>query len=241
MNAISQGQIQYAMTHMNACAEPCFYAPAFHTFIARPYLAHLCYGARGVGSFKLRKRIPRKQNLSFRRPEARATEVEEADWVFVDVDIKGVDNPDDEYRLLKAQVEDDAVRVVRAALKDAPAEVSVVLCTDDFIRALNKKYRGKDTATDTLSFPQGDEVVLGDIVISVDRAKVQAAERNYRVIDEVRVLLVHSLLHLLGYDHEASQAGFVDMARAEEKLISQVGWKGCGLCSTVDMKTRTFH
>ena len=96
------------------------------------------------------------------------------------------------------------------------AEVSVTFCDNEYIRKLNKKYRGIDKATDVLSFPLYDNgefdmgecisgAVLGDIVISLERAKEQASEIGNPYIGEVAFLTVHSMLHLLGYDHERSE------------------------------------
>jgi probable rRNA maturation factor len=86
------------------------------------------------------------------------------------------------------------------------AELSIVLVSDAQIRRLNKLYRNKDKPTDVLSFPIGEKVngwlILGDIVISVDTAKKQAQELGYSLEEELKRLLVHGLVHLLGYDHE---------------------------------------
>ncbi len=98
---------------------------------------------------------------------------------------------------------------------DYPAEVSVTLCSAEYIRSLNKKYRGIDRPTDVLSFPIYEDgefpreeclpaAMLGDIVISIPRAKEQAAELGNSFMRELAFLTVHSMLHLLGYDHERS-------------------------------------
>ena len=99
---------------------------------------------------------------------------------------------------------------------DQSVEVSVTLCDNEYIRKLNGKYRNKDTATDVLSFPlydfseecepllEGEPVMLGDIVISLERAREQARELGNSFLHEVAFLTVHSMLHLLGYDHERS-------------------------------------
>ncbi len=95
------------------------------------------------------------------------------------------------------------------------AEVSVTLCDEEYIREKNKKYRGIDKPTDVLSFPLYDNgefdasecafgVMLGDVIISVPRAKEQAKEIGNSFLQEVAFLTVHSVLHLLGYDHERS-------------------------------------
>ncbi len=90
-------------------------------------------------------------------------------------------------------------------------EVSIVLTDDDGIRVLNAEWRGLDQATDVLSFPQFDLPVprnapcLGDVVISVETARRQAQELGNSLTDEMVILLVHGLLHLLGEDHEAPE------------------------------------
>ena len=124
----------------------------------------------------------------------------------------------------------DAAALLAAALPDEPdAELSLVLCSDAHIRELNRTWRDRDTATDVLSFPQDDPVVLGDLVISLEAAERQAAERGWDRGTEVRILLVHGLLHLLGYDHETGPADFAEMAAAERKLLDRLGWTGAGL------------
>jgi probable rRNA maturation factor len=85
-------------------------------------------------------------------------------------------------------------------------ELSIALVSDTQIKRLNKLYRNKDKPTDVLSFPIGEKVedwlILGDIVISVDTAKRQAQELGHSLEEELKRLLVHGLVHLLGYDHE---------------------------------------
>ena len=90
------------------------------------------------------------------------------------------------------------------------AELSILLCDDDTIRALNREYRGHDVPTDVLAFPmwEGDAPspnpsVLGDVVISVPTAARQAAEHDRPIVVEVTFLLAHGLLHLVGYDHQS--------------------------------------
>lgn len=95
------------------------------------------------------------------------------------------------------------------------AELSVTFCDNAYIHALNRKFRGVDRPTDVLSFPLYEDgnfdmteciggAVLGDVVISLERAAEQAAELGHSVVREVAFLTVHSVLHLLGYDHERS-------------------------------------
>ena len=110
------------------------------------------------------------------------------------------------------------------------AEVSVTFTDNEGIHALNREYRNVDRPTDVLSFPlsdgedydtDGDAVLLGDIVISLERAQTQAEEYGPSFEREVAFLTVHSMLHLLGYDHETSPEDERDMfARQDEILIS---------------------
>ncbi|WOL19666.1 hypothetical protein Cni_G28468 [Canna indica] len=114
-------------------------------------------------------------------------------------------------------------------------ELSVLLCDDDFIQKLNKEWRDIDQATDVLSMsqhiPELDLPILslGDVVISLETAVRQAHERGYTLLDEIRILMVHGLLHLLGFDHEISLEAEVEMEKVEELIIRNLGWTGKGL------------
>jgi probable rRNA maturation factor len=77
----------------------------------------------------------------------------------------------------------------------------IVLCSDYVIRKLNRDYRKKDRPTDVLSFPFGDDDLLGEIYISLQRAKIQARRYGLTYEEELKRLLIHGLLHLTGYDH----------------------------------------
>ena len=114
-----------------------------------------------------------------------------------------------------------------------PAEVSVTLCSAEYIRELNKTYRGKDSETDVLSFPlyeDGDfdpiecsvAATLGDIVISIERAKEQAKEIGNTFLEEIAFLVIHSMLHLLGYDHERSPEDDEAQCNAQREIIKTV-------------------
>ncbi|THF97525.1 hypothetical protein TEA_007746 [Camellia sinensis var. sinensis] len=119
-------------------------------------------------------------------------------------------------------------------------ELSVLLCNDEFIRKLNKEWRDEDHATDVLSMSQHVPelklpiLMLGDIVISVETAARQAEERGHTLIDEIRILLVHGLLHLLGFDHEISDEAEAEMEEEEELLLKSLGWKGKGLIQSAN-------
>ena len=144
----------------------------------------------------------------------------------VEVSCEGVDEA------LVGAVRRDAQALLEAA-RLGDCELSVVLCSDAHIQSLNAQWRGKDSPTDVLSFPMGDELVLGDLVVSLDTTARQARERGYADLDELRVLLVHGLLHLMGYDHETSDEDLAEMAEAERTLLERLEWKGEGLISAV--------
>ncbi len=114
------------------------------------------------------------------------------------------------------------------------AEVSVSFVNDAEIRQLNRAYRDKDRATDVLSFPLGENgqydenldtgcVMLGDIVISLETAVRQAQEYGHTLEREVGFLTVHSMLHLLGYDHETSPLAERQMREKEEEILDALG------------------
>ena len=101
-------------------------------------------------------------------------------------------------------------------------EVTVLLTTDAAIRRLNRQFRGKDKATDVLSFPAegiGAEEIAGDLAISVPTALKQAVQQGHALATEIKVLILHGLLHLAGYDHEADNGR---MARRERQLRARL-------------------
>ena len=113
------------------------------------------------------------------------------------------------------------------------ALVSVTLCDNEYIRKLNLEYRSKDSATDVLSFPLYDNgefdvsecisgAMLGDIVISLERAQEQAKELGHGFLREVAFLAIHSTLHLLGYDHERSPEDEEAQCKAQREIIAEV-------------------
>jgi probable rRNA maturation factor len=110
----------------------------------------------------------------------------------------------------------------KAAPSRARGAVTVALISDERMRTLNRAYRGKDYATDVLSFPVDAKPFLGDIAIASGVAQRQAARAGHPVATELRVLALHGLLHLLGYDHERD-AG--EMTRAEARLRKAAGLK----------------
>ena len=117
-----------------------------------------------------------------------------------------------------------------------PAEVSVTFVDDDEIHRLNKEYRNIDRSTDVLSFPLGEDGVydtnydtgakmLGDIVISIPHALDQADRYGHSLQREIGFLTVHSMLHLLGYDHVNGGIESVRMREKEEAVLTQMGLK----------------
>jgi probable rRNA maturation factor len=131
-----------------------------------------------------------------------------------------------------------AAWLARVAPRAAQGEVAVALVSDARIRALNKQFRRKNTATDVLSFANEDGVAprsgaaprtsdlaprfLGDIVISSAAARRQAREAGHSYASELKVLALHGLLHLLGYDHD-DPADRGRMARVERRLRGRGG------------------
>ena len=116
------------------------------------------------------------------------------------------------------------------------AEVSVCFVDNQRIHELNKAYRNVDRETDVLSFPLGENGVydtnmntgaklLGDIVISVPKAMEQAKAYNHSLQREIGFLTVHSMLHLLGYDHENGGIEQVHMREKEEEVLTKIGLK----------------
>ncbi len=121
-------------------------------------------------------------------------------------------------------------RSVNAALKyedfQRPCEVSVTFTDNEKIRELNAQYRSIDRATDVLSFPLFDEdfedeeeLALGDVVLSLEKAQEQAKEYGHSFEREVAFLVVHSVLHLLGYDHETSEEDEKEMFFRQEEIM----------------------
>ena len=110
------------------------------------------------------------------------------------------------------------------APRTAVGTMTLVITTDRRLRRLNRTWRGLDKATDVLSFPAGDDPGparhLGDVVISRETAVRQARNEGHSLVTELRVLALHGLLHLLGYDHERDSGR---MARIERRLRRQGG------------------
>ena len=129
-------------------------------------------------------------------------------------------------------------RAVKATLSyeeiEEDCEVSVTFSDNEGIREINRKFRNIDRATDVLSFPLFDEdgmdahveeldCMLGDIVLSLERAREQANEFGHSFKREVAFLTVHSVLHLLGYDHELSDEDDADMRKRQTEIVESMG------------------
>jgi probable rRNA maturation factor len=113
------------------------------------------------------------------------------------------------------------LREAQSAMK-LRGQVTVLLTTDTAIRRLNRQFRGKNKATDVLSFPAiapGPLKIAGDLALSIPTAWRQATERGHSLAIEIKVLILHGLLHLAGYDHEVDEG---EMARREQKLRAQL-------------------
>ena len=113
-------------------------------------------------------------------------------------------------------------------------EVSVTFCDNEKIREMNKRFRNIDRETDVLSFPLFDDdgmdahveelnCMLGDIVLSLEKARAQAEEFGHSFAREVAFLTVHSVLHLLGYDHETGEEDEKEMRRRQSEIVDKLG------------------
>jgi probable rRNA maturation factor len=111
------------------------------------------------------------------------------------------------------------------------SELSIVLVDDDEIQRLNREYLSRDHPTNVLAFAmrEGEDrhlnpSVLGDVVVSVETAEREARQRGVILEEEMVLLLVHGILHLLGYDHEDAPAEAVQMEAKEQEILSRLGF-----------------
>ena len=118
---------------------------------------------------------------------------------------------------------------------DEACEISVSIVKDEEIREINKQFRNIDSPTDVLSFPQltfeegemadvneNEEIILGDIIISLERAKAQAVEYGHSLKREIAFLTAHSMLHLMGYDHMELEEE-EEMFAKQKKILEKAG------------------
>jgi probable rRNA maturation factor len=125
-------------------------------------------------------------------------------------------------KISRQELKKIALRVLELVKQDR-AELSVSLVDNKEIQALNAQFRKKDAPTDVLSFPVEDGLapdvrLLGDVIISVEKAEEQAVQRKRSLDEEIVTLLVHGILHLIGYDHERSARDARIMGRLEKKI-----------------------
>lgn len=144
--------------------------------------------------------------------------------------------------MINIQIDDAFIKQVDAGLIEAAAskvlayfqdtstaELTIVMDHDDKIQELNKEYLGNDAPTDVLSFPSGGEIdpetgaqYLGDIMISFPYAQRQALALGNSVKDEIQLLVIHGVLHLLGYDHLEDEDK-AEMWQIQEALLTSLG------------------
>ena len=137
--------------------------------------------------------------------------------------------------VLELDVLEKYVKYISMKLEIEDAIFNIIMVDDEKIQELNKNYRGKDSVTDVLSFPLTSEdgkteinpdtnaVQLGDVVISLETAVKQAQNYGHSLEREIGFLTVHSMLHLLGYDHETSQLDQRIMREKEESVLEKLG------------------
>lgn len=123
---------------------------------------------------------------------------------------------------LYKKIAEETLRYIKYSLNFA--EITLVLCENDFIKELNNKYRGINRPTDVLSFPMNDnkiitEPLLGDIVISVEMAKENCLESGLTLCKEIMYLFIHGLLHLVGFNHEASKSIEDEMYNIQDQMM----------------------
>ena len=126
-------------------------------------------------------------------------------------------------RQRKVRIQDRQIADFLAKLSENEApgrEIAVLVASDQFVRQANTRFRGKNSSTDVLSFPDGEDGRLGDILISAARAERQAREYGHTVEDEVKTLILHGFLHLSGYDHEADSG---EMRAKERRMRRKYG------------------
>lgn len=121
------------------------------------------------------------------------------------------------------------IQTLLVELNRIDSEISILFVNDEEIRELNSRYRNIDRPTDVLSFPQQEEdlpeldaSLLGDVVVSVETARKQAAEHQLTIEEELVLLIIHGLLHLLDYDHERSKKEKVRMKKKTLELFTMI-------------------
>jgi probable rRNA maturation factor len=130
-------------------------------------------------------------------------------------------NNQTKYKINEESIKKAILTTLNYLNKPEDWDISVAIVTSSEIQELNKKYRGKDSSTDVLSFPMGEDNILGDIIICYEKAEQQAGELEQSIEKELAFLSTHSTLHLLGYDHmtEADEEIMLDNQRAIMELL----------------------
>ena len=144
--------------------------------------------------------------------------------------------PEEEKQKINALMEQAIEAALREEQIEMAVEISLSVVSEETIRQVNHEFRQIDQVTDVLSFPLSENGIydvnpdtgakmLGDIVISMEKAVEQAKLYNHPLQREIGFLTVHSMLHLLGYDHEAGGMEEVRMREKEETVLTRIGWK----------------
>ena len=115
------------------------------------------------------------------------------------------------------------------------SELSILLVDDDEMQRLNREYLCRDRPTNVLAFamkegkdPHLNPALLGDVVVSTETAQREALQRDVTLEEEMALLLVHGILHLLGYDHEDDPSAAAEMQSREEEVLKHLGWENKG-------------
>ncbi|HST35737.1 MAG TPA: rRNA maturation RNase YbeY [Allosphingosinicella sp.] len=147
----------------------------------------------------------------------------------VETDVSGDWDSSTDWETLARRAVHAAVAHSRHAGLSADSEISVKFTDNAEVRALNAAWRGKDEATNVLSFPMAEESelasaqLLGDVVLARGVCAAEAAEKRIPFEHHAAHLVVHGTLHLLGYDHETSDADAVEMERVERAALAAIG------------------
>jgi len=131
-------------------------------------------------------------------------------------------------KIYRRRIREIIKNIIQYLKVDEKTEISILFTDDKFIKSLNKKYRGINKSTDVLTFnlEEGDLIfpevdknkLLGDIVVSVETAQRQANNLNHNLEKELMILLIHGLLHLIGYDHEEDRDNKIMQVKENEIL-----------------------
>ena len=128
----------------------------------------------------------------------------------------------------KSYLQHAAEATLRLWATETKSDVSIVIGNDAFIKTLNLQYRAVNESTDVLSFPSGEidpdtsDLYLGDVIISLPKAQEQARNAGHPLEEELQLLVVHGILHLLGYDHVRT-ADKREMQTAQDKILKSLG------------------